>query len=128
MNTRLVLALITSLIDEVIIVAVILWGLPNWGVHIPWWGIVLICLAFAMYAYLTFRLGSRILKKKPLSGFTDLIGMSGKTIESLDPRGMVKVNSELWKAKSAGGAIPAGSPIEVVSQDGMVLVVRPQEK
>ena len=128
MKARLVLALITSLIDEVIIVALILWGLPHWGIRIPWWGIVLICLAFAGYAYLTFKLGSRILGKKPVPGFTDLTGMSGKTVDQLDPQGMVRVNSELWVGRSQSGVIPAGSLIEVVSQDGMKLVVRPKEK
>jgi membrane-bound ClpP family serine protease len=128
MKARLVIALITSLIDEVIIVALILWGLPHWGIHIPWWGIALICLAFAGYAYLTFRLGSRILRKKPLPGFTDLVGMTGKTVDQLRPDGLVKVNSELWVARSQSGIISSGSTIEVVSQEGMRLLVRLKEK
>jgi membrane-bound ClpP family serine protease len=128
MKARLVIALITSLIDEVVIVALLLWGLPYWGVHIPRWGIGLICVAFAGYAYLTFRLGSRILRKKPLPGFTDLVGMTGRTVDQLKPEGMVRVNSELWVARSQSGVIPAGSQIEVVSQDGMKLVVRLKEK
>ncbi len=128
MNTRLVIALITSLIDEVIILAVIIWGLPRWGVHIPWWGTTLMCLGFAAYAILTFRIGSRILKKKPVPGFTDLIGMSGRAVEPLSPRGMVRINSELWEAKAESGAIPAGGEVEVVSQEGMKLVVRTKEK
>jgi membrane-bound ClpP family serine protease len=128
MKARLVIALITSLIDEVVIVALLLWGLPYWGVHIPWWGIGLICVAFAGYAYLTFRLGSRILRKKPLPGFTDLVGMTGRTVDQLKPEGMVRVNSELWVARSQSGVIPAGSQIEVVSQDGMKLLVRLKEK
>jgi membrane protein implicated in regulation of membrane protease activity len=128
MNTRLILALITSLIDEVIIVAAILWGLPHWGIHIPWWGITLICLAFAAYAYLTFRIGSRILRKKPVSGFTDMIGMSGKALHDLNPRGMVRVNSEIWEARTAGERIPIGTDIIVVAQDGMKLMVRAKEK
>jgi membrane-bound ClpP family serine protease len=128
MNTRLVITLITSLIDELIIIAVVIWGLPHWGVHIPWWGTALLCVAFAAYAYWAFRLGSRILRKKPLAGFTDLIGMSGRAVDTLAPRGMVRINSELWEAKAEHGAIPAGHEVEVVSQDGMTLLVRPKEK
>ena len=128
MNTRLVIALITSLIDELVILAVIIWGLPHWGVHIPWWGTALICLAFAAYAILTFRIGSRILRKKPVPGFTDLVGMSGRAVDPLNPRGMVRIHSELWDAKAESGTIPAGSEVEVVSQEGMRLVVRMKEK
>jgi membrane-bound ClpP family serine protease len=128
MNTRLIVALISSLIDEVIIVVVIIWGLPHWGIRIPVWGMVLICLGFGGYAYLTFRLGSRILKKKPIPGFTDMIGMSGTVVEPLHPAGMVRVNSELWEARVEQGEVTLGVEVEVISQDGMKLVVRAKKK
>jgi membrane-bound ClpP family serine protease len=120
----LIIAIITSLIDEIIIVALILWVLPRFGIHVPWWGLVLVIVAFVVYAVTVFTLGSRILKKKPLPGLSDMLGMEGKTQGRLAPAGFVKIEGELWEAKSGAGVIEAGIEVVVVAQEGLKLVVR----
>ena len=124
MNTRLIIAIITSLIDEIIIVAVILWVLPRFGILIPWWGLLLIIIGFVIYAVAVFLLGSRALKKKPLAGLSDMLGMQGKTAGRLAPNGFVKIEGELWEAKSQEGIIDAGVGVVVVDQEGLKLVVK----
>ena len=37
---------------------------------------------------------------------------------------MVKIDSDLWVAKSESGTIPAGGEVEVVGEDGLKLMVR----
>lgn len=123
-NTRLIIAIITSLIDEIIIVALILWVLPRFGIHVPWWGLVLVIVAFVVYAVTVFTLGSRILKKKPLAGLSDMLEMEGKTQGRLAPAGFVKIEGELWEARSGAGVIEAGVEVVVVAQEGLRLVVR----
>jgi membrane-bound ClpP family serine protease len=124
MNVRLIIAIVTSLIDEVIILAIILFVLPIFDIHIPWWGIVLIVIAFLVYAVGTFIIGTRILKKKPLPGLTDMTGTEGKVVSPLTPKGFVRIESELWEAKAEKDPLEKGADVVVVSQNGLKLVVR----
>jgi membrane-bound ClpP family serine protease len=128
MNVRLIIAIITSLIDEVIILAIILFVLPHFNIHIPWWGIALIVIAFLVYAVGTFIIGTRILKKKPLPGFTDMIGTEGRVSSAINPKGYVKIEGELWEARSESGPIDKGADVVVIAQDGFKLVVRKKDK
>ena len=124
MNTRLIIAIVTSLIDEVIIIAVVLWVLPRFDIHLPLWGLVLIIIVFVIYAVISYVFGSRILRKKPLNGLTSMIGIEGNVTIALEPKGYVKIKGELWQARSESGTISSGTSIIVVSQKGLELVVR----
>jgi membrane-bound ClpP family serine protease len=123
-NPRLIMAVITSLLDEALIIAIILWGLPRLGIKLPIWATVLIVIIFAVYAVTVFRLGSRILYKKPLPGLTDMVGMEGKVIRSLKPDGLVQIEGELWEARTENQPIEKGTDVVVVSQERLKLVVR----
>jgi membrane-bound ClpP family serine protease len=125
-DARLIIAVITNLLDEGIIIAFIIFGLPRLGVHIPLYGTVLIGIAFLIYAVGFYILGSRIIKKKPIPGFTNMVGVEGRTVNRLAPQGQVKIQSEIWEAKSESGIINAGVNIVVVDQYGLKLVVRPK--
>ena len=124
MNTRLIVAIITSIIDEVIIVAVVVWVLPRFDIHLPLWGLILMITAFVIYAVIIYIFGSRILRKKPLIGLTSMTGIEGYVTTALAPKGYVKINGELWRARSDSGSILSGSSIIVISQKGLELVVR----
>jgi membrane-bound ClpP family serine protease len=124
MNARLVIAIITSLIDEVIIIAIIVWILPRFDVRIPLWGIVLIAIAFVIYAIFSFIIATRILRKKPLAGQCDMIGTEGRVVTQLKPEGFVRIAGELWKSKAEKGPIEAGVDVLVIAQEGFRLVVR----
>jgi membrane-bound ClpP family serine protease len=127
-NARLLIAIITSLLDEAIIVAAIIWGLPRLGVDIPLYGIILICIAFVIYAVSFYLIGSNILRKKPMPGFTQMVGVEGRTVSRLDPRGFVRVEGELWESKAESGSIQSGVDVIVVDQYGLKLVVRPKPR
>ena len=123
-NARLVVAIITNLLDEAIIVAVIIWGLPRLGVHLPLYGLVLICVAFLVYAVGFYTVGSQILRKKPIPGFSDMVGTEGRAASRLSPWGFVKIMGELWESRSEGGNIDKGEYVIVTDQIGLKLVVR----
>lgn len=55
----------TGLLKGVVLLLVILWLLPLWGINIPMWGIILIVIAFLIYEIVTFRLGRRAMERKP---------------------------------------------------------------
>ncbi len=123
-NGRLIIAVLTSLLDEALIVFGILWGFPRLGIAIPLWGTILICAGFLTYAVVFYRAGSRALIRKPIKGFTDQIGMEGKTITSLRPKGTVMISGELWDALAENGEIGSGIRVEVVRQKRMKVIVR----
>ena len=123
-NGRLIIAILTSLLDEALIVFVILWGLPKLGVHIPLYIIILICSAFLGYAVVFYRAGSRALIKRPVKGFTDQVGLEGKVVVRLNPGGTVKIAGELWNAKAERGEIEVGTRVEVIGQRGFKVIVR----
>jgi membrane-bound serine protease (ClpP class) len=124
MNTRLIIAIVTSLIDEVIIIAVVLWVLPRFDIHLPLWALVLLIIGFVIYAVGSYVIGARILNKKPLAGLTNMVDIEGSVTTSLAPRGFVKIKGELWKARAESGTLIPGTNIIVISQKGLELVVR----
>jgi len=54
-----------------------------------------------------------------------MTGIEGKATVRLAPKGFVKIESELWEARTQSGTIEAGTRIVVVKQEGMKLVVVP---
>lgn len=127
MNNRLIIAIITSLLDEAIILAIIVLGLPRLGINLPVWLTVLIALLFIIWSVIIFRVGTRILKKKPLAGMSDMAGIEGIVEKALNPEGIVKIEGELWKAKAESGSIEAGQKVIVVAQYRLKLTVRLKE-
>ncbi len=125
MNFRLIVALLTSLLDEAAILALILWGLPKLGVEVPRPWLVVIILMIGVYAVVTYRLGSRALGRKPLAGFTSMVGMTGHVVRRVDRDGMVRIMGELWQARTEKGAIETGTEVVVTAQEGLRLTVEP---
>ena len=124
MNARLIIAIITSLIDEVIIVAIIVWILPRFNIRIPLWGIVLIAIAFVIYAAFSFIIVTRVLRKRLLPGQCDMVGTAGRVVTPLNDEGFVRIEGELWKSRAEKSPIEAGVDVLVIAQEGFRLKVR----
>jgi len=56
------------------------------------------------------------------AGAETLIGARGVATSAIRPEGMVRVQGELWQARSDHGADP-GDEVRVVERDGLVLAV-----
>ncbi len=128
MSGRLVIAIITTIMEEATLVAVVFWGLPWLGVELSLWGSIILTVVlmagWGTYTVTTYRMGSRVLEGKPLVGLPDMIGSKGKVVSQLAPDGLVKIRGELWMAKSAGGEVDRGREVIVVEQNRLKLVVR----
>lgn len=71
----------------------------------------------------------KLRKKEPVLEKYGMRGYKGKVIKELSPEGQVKIRGEIWRAKSKGEEnIPEGSEIEVVGEDGIVLIVLESER
>ncbi len=123
MSARLIVAILSSLIEEAALVAIVLVGFPHLGVNIPIPGLVALMVGWGIISVTIYRAGSRALRKKPVTGREAMVGRRGKVVSSLEPEGVVKIGAELWRAKSAGARIEAGEEVIVLGSDGKKLVV-----
>ena len=126
MTGRLIIAIVTTVVEEAILVAIILWVLPELGINIPLWGLIAIMFVLAANAVFFYRVGSRALRRRPVFGLGSMIGGKGKVVSKLAPDGVIRIGDELWEAKSASGQVDVGEEVSIIEQDGLrLIVVRP---
>ena len=125
---RLVVAIVSTLMEEATLVVIVLWGLPWLGIHLPLWGsivlLIILMVAWGTCTVITYWMGSRALKEKPVVGLPDMVGSKGEVVSPLAPDGLVKIRGELWVARSASGEVTLGMEVIVVEQERLKLVVR----
>jgi len=124
MTGRLILAIISTLLEEAALVVIVLLGLPRLGIHIPLSGLIVMMVVWLAWSVIVYRVGSQALRKKPVISLPDMVGSKGKVVSPLVPEGLVRIKGELWVAKSAGRKIDVGADVIVLAQDGLKLVVR----
>ena len=123
MRLRAFIAIITTLLDEALVVFIMLWVLPQFDINVPVPVIITVVIIYAAFCVFLYIYGTRVLKKQPVMGFTDMIGMKGEAATDLSPDGMVKIKGEIWRAKSAKGDIKNGMDILVIDQKRLLLIV-----
>jgi membrane protein implicated in regulation of membrane protease activity len=123
-NTRLIIAVCSSIIEVAMIILIVRMVLPYWEINIPVYGLVLICCSWLVLSVVVYRIGSRALDRRIVEGLPSISGTRGVVIKDLVPEGMVKIKGEYWRAYSSENAI-VGQEIEVISQKGLLLFVRP---
>jgi len=124
MSGRLIIAIVSTALEEAALAVGVLWGLPKLGIHIPLWVLIIVMAAWCAYTVITYRMGSRALRRKPIPGLLDMAGSEGKVVSPLAPEGMVRIKGELWMAKSTSERMDTGEEVTVVGQDGLKLIVR----
>ena len=84
--------------------------------------IVALIVAFIFYA------GVKAQFRRVKTGKEVLIGARGIATSDLKPKGEVRVMGEFWEATAKDTAIAAGQAVEVVSMEGVFLVVKLAEQ
>jgi len=123
MTARLIFAIVSTLLEEAALVVIVLWGLPELGIHIPLAGIIALMAAWGAISVVVYRIGSQALGKKAVIGLPAMVGARGKVVSPLAPEGLVRIKGELWGATSSGANVDVGEEVVVVGQDGLRLVV-----
>jgi len=124
MNNRLILAIISTILEEAILAGVVLLGLPRLGINIPLPILIALMLGWAIVAVTLYTTGSRALGQKPVVGPEAVIGSRGRVVRPLEPEGLIRLGGELWRARSLSGKVDAGAEVTVVKQEGTLLIVR----
>ncbi len=122
--TRLVLAVISTGLEEAAIWAIWRWALPDAGIRLPLLPLILVMIAWAAFGTWLFFFTTRAIKRQVQAGQTSMVGTRGIVSGALNPEGMVKIRGELWKAEAGGETMPAGTEVVVVGENGLKLTVR----
>ncbi|MFH1646103.1 MAG: NfeD family protein [Chloroflexota bacterium] len=118
------LIVLVSLIDDIVILAVI--GLAVWyfKIRLPLWAWIVIGLVLVGFIFVRTWLVVPAMRRKKITGSEGMLGMPCEVIEALTPRGVVRVEGEYWQAGSAEGDIEAGEEVEIVGIKGLKLEVK----
>jgi membrane-bound serine protease (ClpP class) len=128
MSGRLILAVISIILEEAALAVIVLVGLPQLDIKLPIFVLVILMLAWAIIAVLVYRAGSRALQSEVVKGFETMTGSHGKVVEALKPSGMVRIKGELWLATAEEGQIAEGEEVVVITRDRKKLIVRPVDE
>ncbi len=123
-GARLVLAVVSTLVQEAALVVVWYWWLPELGIFLPLYVLLVVMVVWAVYAVTVFWVVTQTIKRKAVVGLPDMVGSRGKAVNRLDPVGLVKISSELWGAESVEGGIEIGEEVTVIRQDSLKVFVR----
>ncbi len=116
-------SLVSTLFQEAVLVAVVLFLLPRFGIDIPIWLLIVFMVALAVYSYITFRLSEEVIGQRPMVGAEELIGTRGVTMTALSPEGYVRGGGERWRACSCAGEMDKQSEVTVKDVKGLTLFV-----
>jgi membrane-bound ClpP family serine protease len=119
---RLPFAVFSNILEVCLIVLLVKYVLPLWGVSLPLWSLALVIAAWITVSVLIYRCSSRALERKLVTGLPDMAGLKGIVVKDINPEGTVKIMGELWRARSEH-LIETGREVEVVCRQGMTLVV-----
>ena len=104
-------------------------GVTFYGIAVPVEGSIAAALFIvALILALIFYEGVKAQFRRVKTGKEALIGAKGIATTDLKPKGEVRVVGEFWEATAKDATIPAGQIVEVVSIDGVYLVVKPVEQ
>ena len=81
----------------------------------------------AGFLWLAVRKGMQAHHARPLQDLSTLIEKTGQAKTRVEEDGSVQVAGELWSARSEK-PIPAGSRVRVVSREGFILLVTPEDQ
>ena len=120
-----VFTIVTTLAEEAALAVGVFLGLPLLGISVPWWGLALMMTGWAVYSYVMYRLCLEALQKKVLVGLETLIGAKGMAACQIAPEGYIRVQGELWKARSTDAHVGEKEEVIVVGLNNRTLLVVP---
>ena len=109
-------------LDEIIVgtIAVLcMYYFTNWNI----WTVGSVVIIFALIFLFMFYVFLPQFKK-PKTGKEEIIGSWCTALTALDPHGQIKVQGEIWQARSLTGRIEKGCRAKIVDMDGLELLVK----
>lgn len=110
-------------LPEILIVTVLILILRRF-IHLSSWMIGLAIWVLFLKALIVYPRVKKTFTQRPYTGVESLVGATGKVVETLNPKGVVKISGELWTAESNHGKIERREYVKVVAIEGSKLIVR----
>jgi len=96
--------------------------------HVPWWELALVLAATLLFFVAALPAFVRSRFSTPTIGREGLVGELGEAEVAVDPDGVVVIRGSRWRARTNRATpIAAGDRARVVSVEGLVLEVEPEE-
>ena len=118
------LIILVSLIDDIIILAVVFGALWYFKVKLPLWAMIAIGLVLGAFIFIRTWAVLPSLRRKKITGAEGMIGLVGEVVESLTPNGVILVCGEYWQVKSLDGDIEIGEEVEILEINRLKLEVK----
>ncbi len=121
------LIVLASLLDDIVLLALVFLGL--WLFHIPitWWIILIVVVVIIAFFLVVHKAVIPAIRRRKVSGAEGMIGITGRVTQPLKPKGMIKIRDEYWKATCIDGEVNIGEDVEVVGINGLDLEVRKKQ-
>lgn len=97
------------------------------ALRLPWTAIAagVACMLLFFISVMTAAIRSRA--SVPAAGSQTMTGVIGEARTDVAPEGQVFANGTLWKARTAGMAIPEGAKVTILGASGLLLIVEQAE-
>ena len=122
------LLVLVLLLDEAAAVGLVLLVLWFFEISIPLSIAIVIALLLGTFVFITHKVIIPSFHKKQVTGSEGMVGMEGEVIQPLTPVGVVRVEGELWKAKSLGEDVVVGEEVEILGLNRLTLEVKRRER
>ena len=116
------------LLDEVAALVLVLLVLWFFKIRISFEIAIVIALLLGTFVFITHKVIIPSFHKRKVTGSEGMMGLVGEVIEPLAPVGVVRVEGELWKAKSVDDDIAAGEDVEILRLEKLTLEVKRKDK
>ena len=116
------------LLDEVAALVLVLLVLWFFKIRISFEIVIVIALLLGTFVFITHKVIIPSFHKRKVTGSEGMVGLVGEVIEPLTPIGVVRVEGELWKAKSVDDDIAAGEDVEILGLKRLTLEVKRKDK
>ena len=87
------------------------------------WLIVIIIIGIAAFIAVTIIWGIRAHRHQVSAGREELVGKTAEVLTALEPKGVVFIEGERWKAISEKGQIKSGEEVVITKVEGLKLWV-----
>ena len=122
------LIVLALLLDEAAAVGLVLLVLWFFKISIPLSVAIVIALLLGTFVFITHKVIIPSFHRKQVTGSEGMVGMEGEVIQSLTPVGVIRVEGELWKAKSLGEDVVVGEEVEILGLNKLTLEVKRRER
>jgi len=118
------LIFLVLLIDEALALALVLLILWAFKIAISLPVAITLALLIGTSAFVFHKVVIPSFHKEQVTGWEGMVGQDARVVETLAPVGVVRVEGELWKAKSVEDDIEAGEDVEVLEVKKLSLEVK----